>query len=762
MMSRRLFNRLNRFVLFSLTISVTLFISTFSASAVTYTVPKTAEVKVSWDHNDPLPEGYRVYQRKSGQAYDYSSPVWTGANNSGVVYNLEYDTTYYFVVRAFEGTLESVDSDEVSFMAPTPAPATYSLSATASEHGAISPAGKITVAEGSDQTFTIKPHSNCHLTDVKVDGVSQGVISSYTFSRIAGNHTINATFSVDTYQITATAGANGKISPSGNRTVNYGASQSYTITAAAGYHVVDVRVDGVSVGPIKTYTFDNIDRNHSIYATFAANTFTISATAGDNGSITPAGVTEVAYASDQTYSIAANSGYRVADVVVDGKSMGAIGSYTFSNVTDDHTIAARFSEFSANSIQIEAEEGNLSWPMRIRDDESASAGGYIWVPTRSKEVAGYAEYHFKVLEAAEYVIWGRQVSNNRTRDSFFVSIDGKKEIVWHTKRGGRDKWTWDVVSNRAEGDSRDTANPEHFFLTAGTHTLKIKQRENGTKLDKVLITNQTEMRSPVDKVAVEAMEFGDVEINHKWTRVNYEKTFVNPAVVAGPISLNGKDPAVIRIQNIDSTGFDIRVQEWDYLDGGHATETVSYMVMEQGTYTLDDGTKIEAGNLKISAAKGFQPVVFAEAFNVTPIVMSTITSNNDSNAVTGRVKQVTTGGFSYRMQEQDANTQDHGVENLSYIAWEPSSGTVGGISYLVEQTADVVTSSDYDIRLESAFATTPVFLADMQTADGGDAATIRCIYKKGSSVGVLVDEEESRDAEVDHATEVVGYMVLSR
>ena len=194
MMSRRLFNRLNRFVLFSLTFSLALFISILSASAVTYTVPQTAEVKVSWDHNDPLPEGYRVYQRKSGQAYDYSSPVWTGANNSGVVYNLEYDTTYYFVVRAFEGALESVDSDEVSFMAPTPVPATYSISATASGSGVISSAGVTTVTEGADQNYTITPDSGYQIADVIVDGLSKGALAAYTFPAVDSDHTIVAKF----------------------------------------------------------------------------------------------------------------------------------------------------------------------------------------------------------------------------------------------------------------------------------------------------------------------------------------------------------------------------------------------------------------------------------------------------------------------------------------------------------------------------------------------------------------------------------------
>ena len=63
-------------------------------------------------------------------------------------------------------------------------------------------------------------------------------------------------------------------------------------------------------------------------------------------------------------------------------------------------------------------------------------------------------------------------------------------------------------------------------------------------------------------------------MDENWKRVEFNDSFVNPVVVAKPSSYNGKHQAVVRIKNVDSTGFDIRIQEWDYLDGSHAFETV--------------------------------------------------------------------------------------------------------------------------------------------------------------------------------------------
>ena len=72
------------------------------------------------------------------------------------------------------------------------------------------------------------------------------------------------------------------------------------------------------------------------------NPNTITATAGTGGTITPSGSVQVEYGSDQTFTIKANSGYTIADVIVDGQSKGAISTYTFKNVQDNHTINATF------------------------------------------------------------------------------------------------------------------------------------------------------------------------------------------------------------------------------------------------------------------------------------------------------------------------------------------------------------------------------------------------------------------------------------
>ena len=75
-------------------------------------------------------------------------------------------------------------------------------------------------------------------------------------------------------------------------------------------------------------------------------TFTITASAGPNGTIVPLGLTSVPTGGAQSYTITPDPGYRVFDVLVDSVSVGAMTSYTFNNVTANHTISATFASCS--------------------------------------------------------------------------------------------------------------------------------------------------------------------------------------------------------------------------------------------------------------------------------------------------------------------------------------------------------------------------------------------------------------------------------
>ena len=320
-----------------------------------------AQATLAWDANDPAPDGYRLFQRSEGQSYNYSTPVWSGATTSAAVDNLTDGTNYYFVVRAYQGSDESGDSNEVSYRYDPPATASYTITATAGPNGSISPSGAITVEEGASATFGFVANSGYQIEHIEIDGQSMNPLGaqSYTFTSVNQDHTIAVFFSATSHAITATAGTNGSITPSGNITVADGSSQTFGIAPNAHYHVAGLTVDGNAVAASNSYTFQNVTSNHTIAAAFAIDTYTLSASAGANGTISPASAS-VPYGGSSTFTITPAAGYRVANVTVDGASVGAISTYQFTSVRTNHTIAATFANDTLNITASAGPGGSIS------------------------------------------------------------------------------------------------------------------------------------------------------------------------------------------------------------------------------------------------------------------------------------------------------------------------------------------------------------------------------------------------------------------
>jgi predicted ester cyclase len=151
--------------------------------------------------------------------------------------------------------------------------------------------------------------------------------------------------SITTFTITASAGANGTVTPSGATVVAQGSSQLYNITPNSGYNIATLVVDGSSIATSTTYTFNNVQQNHTISATFAlipVITYTITSSAGANGAISPSGATVVNQGANQSYDLTPDSGYNVDTLTVDGSPAATSTPYTFTNVQADHTISVTF------------------------------------------------------------------------------------------------------------------------------------------------------------------------------------------------------------------------------------------------------------------------------------------------------------------------------------------------------------------------------------------------------------------------------------
>jgi uncharacterized repeat protein (TIGR02543 family) len=328
----------------------------YSVAANTTTSSRTAALTIAGNV-------YTVTQAGVSTSYTITASAGTGGSisPSGSV-TVAQGSSKSFTISPNSGyTIADVKADGVSVgavtsytfsnvtanhtIAATFAATTYTLSVSKAGTGTgtvtTNPSGT-SFAQGTSVTLTATPNTNS--TFMGWSGACSGTSTTCTVT-MNGNTSLTASFAAKIYNIiTASAGIGGSISPSGSVAVGSGASQAFTISSASGYTIADVKLDGVSVGAVTSYTFSNVTANHTISATFNVAGYTITASATAGGNISPAGTVNVTRGSNQTFAISRYPGYTLADVKVDGVSVGKVTSYTFSNVTANHTIAASFAQ----------------------------------------------------------------------------------------------------------------------------------------------------------------------------------------------------------------------------------------------------------------------------------------------------------------------------------------------------------------------------------------------------------------------------------
>jgi len=246
---------------------------------------------------------------------------------------------------------------EVQFAAGT---STFTIVPTTGPNGTISPGATQTVASGATATFTVTPAAGYYVDTLLVNGTAvpvDGRSTTYVFNNVTANATIAATFHASPTICTVTpsvvGGLGGSIIPTSTFSMPVGSSITCFFYPQLGYHVGTILVDGLAVPASAlddngSYTFQSINKNHTISVTFALNTCNITAIASSHGSISPAGTKSVVTGGNATYSITPDAGYHITNVLVNGVSVGQITTYTFIGVSADSTVSATFAANSAN------------------------------------------------------------------------------------------------------------------------------------------------------------------------------------------------------------------------------------------------------------------------------------------------------------------------------------------------------------------------------------------------------------------------------
>ena len=251
----------------------------------TYIVSGDTEIKALWENSVITPTTYTVTVGNDGNGTGTATPS-TAAAGTTITLTATPNKGYHFkewqvisggVTIKDDKFLMPNDNVEVKaiFEKDAPAPTEYTITYDL--------AGG--TAEGNPDTYTIETRTFTLKNPTKsgytftgwsgtgLDGENNMTVTIPTGS--TGNRTYTAHWryngsghSYSYYTIKATAGAGGSISPSGNVSVREGRDQTFTITPDKGYAVANVKIDGKSIGAVKSYTFENVSRTHTIEVIF--------------------------------------------------------------------------------------------------------------------------------------------------------------------------------------------------------------------------------------------------------------------------------------------------------------------------------------------------------------------------------------------------------------------------------------------------------------------------------------------------------------
>ena len=251
----------------------------------TYIVSGDTEIKALWENSVITPTTYTVTVGNDGNGTGTASPS-TAAAGTTITLTATPKTGYHF--KEWEVISGGVTIKDDKFLMPNdnvevkaifekdaPAPTEYTITYDL--------AGG--TAEGNPDTYTIETRTFTLKNPTKsgytftgwsgtgLDGENNMTVTIPTGS--TGNRTYTAHWryngsghSYSYYTIKATAGAGGSISPSGNVSVREGRDQTFTITPDKGYAVANVKIDGKSIGAVKSYTFENVKKSHTIEVVF--------------------------------------------------------------------------------------------------------------------------------------------------------------------------------------------------------------------------------------------------------------------------------------------------------------------------------------------------------------------------------------------------------------------------------------------------------------------------------------------------------------
>lgn len=256
------------------------------------------------------------------------------------------------------------------------------------------------------------------------------------------------------------------------------------------------------------------------------------------------------------------------------------------------------------------------------------------------------------------------------------------------------------------------------------------------------------------------METGQITIDHTVSQVTLNNAFLDPIVIATPVSYNGSHEASVRLRNISGTSFELFIEEPVNRDGPHTNETVHYVVIERGNYVFPDGTRLEAGTLADSSLS-FRTQSFQQAYLAPPIVITQLqTTNSNTPYLHTRMRTTSATAFEVKLEREESlnSIPPNAGEEIGYFAIDRGTGILDSVIY--EAGSLITDETPFTQNYTAPFSAGNHFIGGIASFNGSNPAILRWTNLNASSGTVFVDEDISNDSEENHLDETINYFVI--
>lgn len=423
-------------------------------------------------------------------------------------------------------------------------------------------------------------------------------------------------------------------------------------------------------------------------------------------------------------------------------------TYTLSNGSTNKYWMCINDTSGTNTIDASQSAGNTT--INIQNSTLANETDYAGVKFSYNSFGG-----FTIAKNSATIIHNVIGSSNND------NITGNSEDnEFNLNQGGND-----TVDGK---DGTDTAllnnisyNDVNVVLNSLTGITTITHNTTG---DVINITNVEEIVF-LDKtitITTNVVEIGSVELGVSEQTISLNNTFTSPVVVCSDASFKGTQPCSIRITNITSNSFTMKLQEPSNEDGSHVLETVNYIVGEEGTWTENVTNKqiIFGSYISNKTTKtGFDTNNFDSNFASPPVVLCQVASFNGSDYVITRTNNITNSSFQVAMQEEEKKDNNHATETINWCAFSQGYYIFNGIKFECGKVSKVGTSTK-KVILNGSFTSQSQVLTKCSSYNGSDPVKSRVVSQPSLNFEVRLQEEQSKDAETSHVDEVVDYLVV--